>query len=107
MPDVSRIILGLRLGVMSDNSVEGRIALFDTTVLVDDNDMAGVVADLSGEDFITYSDDDLTVLAEEIGQEVAEQVALSLYDAREQLRAATEEVDTIEMFQNQEPDWEV
>jgi hypothetical protein len=101
MPDVNRIILGLRLGIMSDHGEDG------STFLVDDDDMAGVVADLSGEDFITYSDDDLTVLAEEIGQEVAEQVALSLYDAREQLRAATEEVDTIEMFQNQEPDWEV
>ena len=102
MPDVNRIILGLRLGVFSDNG-EGE----DSTFLVDDDDMAGVVADLSGEDFIAYSDEDLTILAREVGEEVAAQVALSLYDAREQLRAATDEVDTIEMFQNQEPDWEV
>ncbi len=101
MPDVDRIVLGLRLGIMSDNG-EDR-----PTFLVDDEDMAGVMADLSGEDFIAYSEDDITTLAEEIGEEVTIQVALSLYDARGQLRAATEEIDVIEMFQNQEPDWEI
>ena len=54
MPDVNRIILGLRLGILFDSG-EGE----DSTFLVDDEDMAGVVVDILEADFITYSDDDL------------------------------------------------
>ena len=99
MPDVSRIYLGLRMGVFSN----------DTEALIDtDDDMAGVAVEFSGEaDFTTYDDDDLTLLATDIGNEASTQVFASLLAARTQLREALEEIETIEMFQNQEPDWEV
>ena len=102
MPDVDRIILGLRVGIMADGA-EGEDSFF----LIDDDDIAGVTADLSGEDFITYSEEDIAVLSNSIGEETAAQVFGSLLLARDQLREATEEVDVIEMYQNQEPDWEL
>jgi hypothetical protein len=103
MPDVDRAILALRLALVTDNSVEGRIAISDTTYLIDDDDMDGVAAELAEEDFTSYTDEDLHLLANETVGQIFE----SLLSARTQLREAIEEVDTIEMFQNQEPDWEV
>ena len=102
MPDVDRIILGLRVGVMADGGDEE-----PSIFLIDDDDLAGVTADLSGEDFITYSEEDIAVLSSNIGEEVSAQVFGSLILARDQLREAIEEADVIEMYQNQEPDWEL
>ena len=102
MPDVDRIILGLRVGVMADGR-DGEDSIF----LIDDDDLAGVVADLSEEDFITYTEEDIAVLSNSIGEEASVQVFGSLLLARDQLREATEEADVIEMYQNREPDWEL
>ncbi|MHA2390315.1 MAG: hypothetical protein ACXACW_16455 [Candidatus Hodarchaeales archaeon] len=107
MPDVDRAILALRLALVTDNSVEGRIAISDTTYLIDDDDMDGVAAELAEEDFTSYTDEDLHLLAIGLANETVGQIFESLLSARTQLREAIEEVDTIEMFQNQEPDWEV
>ena len=47
MPDVARIILGLRRGVMADGG-DDEPSIF----LIDDDELAGVVADLSAGDCI-------------------------------------------------------
>ena len=107
MPDVDRAILALRLALVTDNSVEDSVAISDTTFLIDDDDMEGVAADLTEDEFITYTDEDLHHLALIMANETVGQIFESLLSARTQLRAAVEEVDTIEMFQNQEPDWEI
>lgn len=103
MPDVSRIILGLRIGVMSDTGDEEEPSVF----LVDDDDLAGVVADMSEEDFVSYRDEEMLELSRAIGDEVAVQVFDSLLSARDQLVVAVEEADAVEMFENQEPEWEI
>lgn len=100
MPDINHIILALRLGMFS---VDG-----DSVInIIDDDDLEGITANLSGEDFTTYNDEDLHKLALYIANESIGQIFESLLDARGQIRGALEEVETIEMFQNQEPDWEV
>ena len=69
MPDVDRIILALRLGIVSDNDCEE-----DSTFLIDDDEMEGVVVEFSGEEFTTYTDDDLLQLALSIANETIDQV---------------------------------
>ncbi len=100
MPDISHVVLALRLGMFSvdDDSVIS---------IIDDEDLEGVTANLSGEEFTAYNDEDLHHLALSIANESIGQIFESLLDARDQIRGALEEVETIEMFQNQEPDWEV
>ena len=95
MPDVERVILRQRMALLSD-----------TAYLIDDNDMVQISANLE-EDFTSYTDEDLQELAYDLANETVPQIYDSLLNARTQLRTAVEEVDTIEMFQNQEPDWEV
>jgi len=106
MPDVDRVILALRLALVSDNDVEGRVATSDTTFLIDDEEMEGVVANIE-EDFITFTEEELHNLAIELANETVGQIFESLLSARTQLREALETVEVIEMFQNQEPDWEI
>ncbi len=100
MPDINHVVLALRLGMFSvdDDSVIN---------IIDDEDLEGVTANLSGEEFTAYNDEDLHHLALHIANESIGQIFESLLDARDQIRGALEEVETIEMFQNQEPDWEV
>jgi hypothetical protein len=108
MPYVDRVILGLRLAVVADNSVEDSIATSDTTFLVDNDEMDNVIVEILEEDeFTAYNDEVLYQMAVGIANESISQIFDSLLDSRTQLRAATEEVETIEMLQNQEPDWEV
>ncbi len=97
MPDVDHIVLVLRLGVMSEES----------EFLIDDEDLEGVVANFTEEEFTNYDDETLFQLSLTIANETVGQIFESLLDARDQIRGALEEVETIEMFQNQEPDWEV
>ncbi len=100
MPDINHVVLALRLGLFS---VDG-----DSVInIIDDDDLEGVTAAISGEEFTDYTDEDLHHFAVSIANETIGQLFESLLDARTQIRGALEEVETIEMFQNQEPDWEV
>jgi hypothetical protein len=104
MPDVDRAILALRLALVTDSREDIPSDL--GYILVDDDNMDGVIVNFE-EDFTSNTDEDLHHLAISLANETVGQIFESLLSARTQLRIAIEEVDTIEMFQNQEPDWEV
>ena len=106
MPNVDGVIVGLRFGVYSE-IIDEEGNLESTEILIDDDTMPGVSADLSSEVFTEYTDTNLSELAVTIGNEVTTQVYESLVEARDAISEAQEIDVVIEMFQDQEPDWEV
>lgn len=103
MPDVSRVVLGMRMQALMDIEDEEEPSI----CLTDDEDMALVALRFTEVDFVGSTDEALYYYAVDMANESVEEIYESLLRSRDLLREAREEADILEVCLNQEPNWVV
>ena len=103
MPDVSRVVLGMRMQTLMDIEDEEEPSI----CLTDDEDMSLIALRFTEIDFLDSTDEALSYYAVDMANESIGEIYEALLRCRDLLREAREKADILEVCLNQEPNWVV